>query len=505
MRHSLTIFGLLSPTVTCCAIEDFDQDGVARLFDCNDTDPSQGRPLSLHIDGDRDGYGGPELEVGCPGNAWLSTNNLDCNDNDATVHPGAPEVGCDGRDNDCSPSTVDGPAYTAEATWSSVQAALDAVAPGETVHLCASRIRERLVIRRSLVLLGSGADRTVIDAESTGSTITLLAPAELQALTVTGGLAQQGGGVFIDPSVQGAVRLTGIAVRENQAEEGAGIWLSDTPVSLKHTEVTGNVAALAGGGMYGSITSSQTIELTDSQFSYNRASQGGGIWLRGAAAAEQTVVSNNAADQGGGIWLDGTAESASRSLLLRENEALEGGALWGVGRVFGGQFTGNHAERGGAIHASGPLRIERSVLVGNDAQLGGAVLADATTVIDGTEFRGNTADERGAALYATCGPGVVNINDTLMDSNSAPEGAVLWIEGRSARVFGTQITNNASDVRGVVALGLTDCRPTVLDVLDDVSWVGNGDRDVSVGNQIYVAPDAPFNCAAADDLRQCDF
>ena len=53
-------------------------------------------------DGDGDGYGNPSLSNGlsCQGSAGTVTDKTDCDDTDATVHPNASEI-CDGIDNDC--------------------------------------------------------------------------------------------------------------------------------------------------------------------------------------------------------------------------------------------------------------------------------------------------------------------------------------------------------------------------------------------------------------------
>ena len=80
-----------------CDGVDNDCDGSA------DEEPTDG--VTLFADVDLDGYGDANTTaVSCPGEEGWVQDDSDCDDADATAHPGADEL-CDGADNDCDGST----------------------------------------------------------------------------------------------------------------------------------------------------------------------------------------------------------------------------------------------------------------------------------------------------------------------------------------------------------------------------------------------------------------
>ena len=80
---------------------DLDGDGVPRPLDCDDDDPSAQTASVWYLDADGDGVGASEQRIEhCEPPAGYVAADGDCDDTDASVHPGAPEL-CDGLDNDC--------------------------------------------------------------------------------------------------------------------------------------------------------------------------------------------------------------------------------------------------------------------------------------------------------------------------------------------------------------------------------------------------------------------
>ena len=94
--------------LTIDLVFDDDGDGSNSDFDCDDNDASvyPGAPEGCNgIDNDCDGLVAAD-EADVDGDGWMICES-DCDDNDATSNPGAFEL-CDGTDNDCNGSIDDG-------------------------------------------------------------------------------------------------------------------------------------------------------------------------------------------------------------------------------------------------------------------------------------------------------------------------------------------------------------------------------------------------------------
>jgi len=119
--------------------EDRDQDGYVTSVDCNDynaavhpaaeevcngldddcdggVDVDASDAPTWYADADGDGFGDAASETtACQAPAGYAPNDDDCDDADASAHPGGTEV-CDGADNDCNAST-DGAEAVDALTW----------------------------------------------------------------------------------------------------------------------------------------------------------------------------------------------------------------------------------------------------------------------------------------------------------------------------------------------------------------------------------------------------
>lgn len=175
--------------------------------------------------------------------------------------------------------------------FTSVQAAINDAAPGATLTLCAGTFTETIVIAKNLTLIGAGdgagAGNTILDGASSGGSAVRVEEdtiVTLQNLRLTGGNnSNAGGGIFNS----GTLELTGCTVSTNTALliNGGGIRNSDLgTVTLKATSVTGNHAAIDGGG----ISNSGAIICS------------GGSTVSGNTRSDPPVPSNCANDGGRG-------------------------------------------------------------------------------------------------------------------------------------------------------------------------------------------------------------
>ncbi len=178
-----------------------------------------------------------------------------------------------------------------------------------------------------LTIQGPGA-RTIAVSGNDASRVFEIdtsAHATISRLTISGGRAELGGGIYND----GTLTLTGSTVSGNKAMVGpnsifggGGIYNSGT-LTLSNSTVSGNVATFYGGG----ITNRDTLEMSNSTVSGNTTDAdsgggGGGIYNWGVTLklTNSTLSGNTAAGDslgGGGVLNEDTTLTLSNTIIAR--------------------------------------------------------------------------------------------------------------------------------------------------------------------------------------------
>jgi hypothetical protein len=257
-----------------------------------------------------------------------------------------------------------------------------------------------------------GEDNLTVDGDDSHRVLSVntMVTAELRSLTLTGGFAADGGGVFND----GTLTMVDVNVSRNAASEGppptrgAGVFNAGT-LTVMNSVVERNTEAWLGGGIWNAgvlmMTNSTvsenecsgeggglinidvaTMTLTDSTVSANRGNSGGGISNDGTLTLTGSAVEGNTAEggAGGGIANQALGVLTLTNSSVRDNraEALEGdefGPIWGMGGGISNGFlltlvnstvSGNTAVEGGGIAQypdGGSMTLSNSTISGNAA------------------------------------------------------------------------------------------------------------------------------------------
>jgi len=184
----------------------------------------------------------------------------------------------------------------------------------------------------------------------------------IKNLTIKGGYATNGGGIYLQNTIKNLTLSDGTIVTNNYAHSGGGVYVYNQSFTMEGTaKVTNNKALFYGGGVYVYEYPEVTIG-GSAEISSNEAQKGGGLYI-GAASSYNTIIrenatikQNTATSEGGGVYVDdyGKLEMQGGAISNNQLQSTEG---YGSGVYF----------KSGLFSVSGSAQIATN----NDVYLGG--------------------------------------------------------------------------------------------------------------------------------------
>lgn len=234
---------------------------------------------------------------------------------------------------------------------------------------------------------------------------------------ITGNSGAFGGGIS---SVNGTtLSLVGTTVSNNTAGNGGGIAMyQSSSLSMSNCVISSNSTTGFGGGLYYFANSSATI--LDSQFTGNKAADGGGLGLcpyngNTVNLTRVTVDANSATNNGGGIALATIGSSNHKSTIIDSTISNNKS-----------DSDLNGAGNGGGIYvsANATLTVATSAFLGNAALdsasntadgNGGGLRNEGTAILDNVTFTTNTANREGGGISNA---GTLTLTNATMTANT---------------------------------------------------------------------------------------
>lgn len=298
-------------------------------------------------------------------------------------------------------------------------------------------------------LLGAGADVTHIDANQIDRVFSVAAGrrAVLSGVTITGGYAVEGGGVYN----LGSLTISYSVVSGNEATlyDGGAIH-NYGALLLADSRVEGNVAAGGGGG----VANLGTLALDASAIVSNTASRGGGIFNDGGLTVGEGELSHNVAGegQGGGLFNFGVV-TMTQTTVRGNTSWLEGGGIYNqeIGEIAmtNGQIDANASAQGGGggLYNVGRAHLDHTAITANTAgQTGGGIYNHAVgqlTAVD-SPIAANTAGYVGGGVYNA---GIITLERSAVYDNTGSHGGGLLNSGTLV-VINSTISGNRALISG---------------------------------------------------------
>jgi predicted outer membrane repeat protein len=273
-------------------------------------------------------------------------------------------------------------------TSTELQDVLDLAEPGATVHVCAGTWTGNFVADEPVNLVGhGGAELVQLVAAQKDSVLALVGDSTLSGVTLTGGEADDGGGLRV--TGPGTLVVTDCVIRDNKASYGGGgVSLGEgLQASFPGTLITGNRVSQDGGGLEAWRS---TVDLTGAVVEGNESfNNGAGVslfeaTLIGGTIRDNEVLGTSVFNGGGGVVA--FASDLVDVIIEGNRSGGNGGGLYAEGTVTvrGGSITDNRTvgpywTSGGGIATDwANLTLEGTAILRNSAEWGGGIATSDT-------------------------------------------------------------------------------------------------------------------------------
>ncbi len=263
------------------------------------------------------------------------------------------------------------------------------------------------------------------------------------------------------------IRVENSFFESGSASVGGAINLAGGALAIAGSEIYRN-DALTGGGIKAS--SEAVLSLDDVFLSANSAQNGGGLAVDGSSLSltGSSIATNTASDEGSGLRLINGSSLTSNDSFLSENTAQDGGAVFASDSavVFeDGLLDGNAASNnGGAIWA----KDDSSVVLQNVANLlnqaaysGVVATEDSSLRVEGGYSDENSASAAGGAFFASgsipeplgeAGLAIRGFVDTVANITTNGARSTLGpMNGNTLTVIKTELRSNDAADGGAIA------------------------------------------------------
>jgi hypothetical protein len=274
-------------------------------------------------------------------------------------------------------------------------------------------------------------------------------------LTLTGGNASFGGGVYVI-GTDSSFTMAGGIIQGNTGAWGGGVYVAgDGVFEMTGGSIQGNTMSLYGGGVY--VSSGGTFEMAGGFIQGNTgSSSGGGVYVNGIFDMIGGAIQNNNGSSGGGIYVfgDGSGFTMSGTAAVHDNTAsANGGGVYvansgsfimsGTAAVHGNSVSGSSGSGGGGVYVTGDGSaftmnggtIEENEVTYTEAGGGGVCLSSSGAfTMTGGFIQGNTASVGGGVLIFH-GTFTMKGNAVIQGNTASNGGGGVFVDNQSGSTF----------------------------------------------------------------------